>query len=143
LTYNEYGIEGEDEASEKKRVAVLILLRRLTARRVPLDAVGIQSHITAGHTYGAGLAAFIAAARGLGLQVFLTEMDGNDREWPADDAVRDAAVAEAYGAYLDLALRDPAVRADLGDHRSRDLAELRRRAAGQAARALSSVRPRG
>jgi endo-1,4-beta-xylanase len=113
LTYNEYGIEGEDEASEKKRVAVLILLRRLTARRVPLDAVGIQSHITAGHTYGAGLAAFIAAARGLGLQVFLTEMDGNDREWPADDAVRDAAVAEACGAYLDLALRDPAVRAVL------------------------------
>ena len=110
LTYNDYGIEREDEASEKKRTAVLVLLRRLKARRVPLDAVGIQSHITAGHTYGAGLTAFMAAARGLGLQIFLTEMVVNDRELPADEVVRDVAVAGAYGSYLDMALRDPAVR---------------------------------
>jgi endo-1,4-beta-xylanase len=42
--------------------------------------------------------------------VFLTELDVNDRDWPADDAVRDTAVAETYANYLDLALRDPAVR---------------------------------
>jgi endo-1,4-beta-xylanase len=110
LTYNDYGIEGADAAAEKKRAAVLELLRRLKARDVPLDALGIQSHITAGHTYGAGLTEFMAAARGLGLQIFLTEMDVNDREWPADDGVRDAAVAETYGSYLDLTLREPATR---------------------------------
>jgi endo-1,4-beta-xylanase len=110
LTYNEYGIEGEDEASERKRAAVLVLLRRLTARKVPLDAVGVQSHVMAGSKYGAGLVAFLAAVRGLGLQVMLTEMDVNDREWPANEDARDAAVADTYGSYLDLTLRDSAVR---------------------------------
>ncbi len=110
LAYNDYGIEGEDDASEKKRAAVLTLLRRLKARHVPVDAVGVQSHITAGHKYGTGLTGFMAAARGLGLQVFVSEMDVNDREWPANDDVRDTAVADAYGSYLALAMREPAVR---------------------------------
>jgi endo-1,4-beta-xylanase len=113
LTYNEYGIEGEDDASASKRGALLLLLRRLKARHVPLDALGIQSHITAGHKYGPGLTSLMADARTMGLQVFLTEMDVNDREWPADAGIRDAAVADSYGNYLDLTLRDPAVRAVL------------------------------
>ena len=113
LTYNEYGIEGEDDASESKRAAVLVLLRRLKARHVPIDAVGIQAHVTAGHTYGAGLTRFIAAVRGLELQVFLTEIDVNDKEWPASEAIRDTAVADCYGSVLDIALADPAVKAVL------------------------------
>lgn len=113
LVYNEYGIEADDAASETKRAAVTVLLRRLKARHVPLDAVGIQAHLTAGRKYGAGLMGFIAAARGMGLQVMLTEMDVNDREWPADEAIRDGVVADCYGGFLDLALADPAVRAVL------------------------------
>ncbi len=113
LTYNEYGIEGEDDASEKKRAATLILLRRLKARRIPLDACGIQSHLTAGKPCGAGLSNFLAAVRLLGLQIFLTEMDVNDRELPAPDDLRDASVAATYGSYLDLALREPSLRAVL------------------------------
>ncbi len=113
LTYNEYGIEGEDDASESKRLAVLVLLRRLKARHVPIDAVGIQAHLTAGHTYGAGLARFIAAVRGLELQVFLTEMDVNDKEWPASEEIRDVAVSDCYGSFLDVALADSAVKAVL------------------------------
>ena len=113
LTYNDYGIEGEDAESEEKRAALLILLRRLKARQMPLDALGIQSHIMAGHKYGAGLIGLIEEARGLGLQVFLTEMDVNDRDLPANDEVRDAAVAESYASFLDLTLHAPAVRAVL------------------------------
>ena len=113
LTYNDYGIEGEDDASESKRLAVLVLLRRLKARHVPIDAVGIQAHLTAGHTYGAGLTRFIAAVRGLDLQVFLTEMDVNDKEWPSSEEIRDVAVADCYGSFLDIALSDAAVKAVL------------------------------
>jgi endo-1,4-beta-xylanase len=117
LTYNDYGFEEEAAEAEKKRAAVLGLLRRLVGRGVPIDAVGVQSHIdTAGDKaakYGAGLAGFIAAARGLGLQVFVTEMDVNDRALVVDTKVRDAAVAAAYREYLDVALADPAVRAVL------------------------------
>ena len=113
LTYNEYGIEGEDPASGSKRAAMLVMLRRLKARHVPIDAVGIQAHITAGHTYGPGLAALIAAIRAMDLQVFLTEMDANDREWPGSDEIRDQAVADCYGSFLDTALANPSVRAVL------------------------------
>jgi endo-1,4-beta-xylanase len=52
----------------------------------------------------------IAAARELGLQVFLTEMDANDRAVAAAVGARDAAVAAAYKQYLELVLADPAVR---------------------------------
>ena len=113
LTYNDFGIEGENPASESKRTAVLVMLRRLKARHVPIDAVGIQAHITAGHTYGPGLTGFIAAVRGMDLQVFLTEMDVNDREWPAVDEIRDKVVADCYGSFLDTALADASVRAVL------------------------------
>jgi endo-1,4-beta-xylanase len=120
LTYNEYGIEEETRAGEQKREAAIEMLRRMVARRVPVDAVGVQSHIAAsvaaggtGTQYGAGLMRFIAAVRELGLQVFITEMDVNDRALAADGPGRDAAVAAAYKQYLELALGDPAVRAVL------------------------------
>jgi endo-1,4-beta-xylanase len=141
LTYNDYGIESETPEAERKRQAVLTMLRRMVARRIPVDAVGIQSHISAnaspaqaastpaapgavspsmnnaatppGPTYGPGIVRFIADARELGLQVFLTELDVNDRALPADIPLRDAAVAATYKQYLDLVLADPAVRAVL------------------------------
>jgi endo-1,4-beta-xylanase len=125
LTYNEYGIEAETREGEQKREAVIEMLRRMVARRVPLDAVGVQSHIAAAATVaaggnksaasqvGAGLMRFIAAVRELGLQVFITEMDVNDRALAADGPGRDAAVATAYRQYLELVLGDAAVKAVL------------------------------
>ncbi len=113
LTYNDYGIESESAGDEAKRQAVLLLLRRLRARQVPIDAVGIQSHISAGPNfhYGAGLMKFIASVRELDLQVFLTEMEVNDRALPPTAMERDQAVAATYRDYLDLVLADPAVTA--------------------------------
>jgi endo-1,4-beta-xylanase len=111
LCYNDYGIEGEDVTSEKKRQAVLGLLRGMQAAGIPVDALGVQSHISAGGktVYGAGLKAMIAAARGMGLKVLVTEMDVNDRALGPEIAPRDAAVAEVYGSYLKMVLADPAV----------------------------------
>jgi endo-1,4-beta-xylanase len=109
LAYNEYGIEAEDAKSEAKRAAVLTLLRGLQAKQVPLDALGIQSHIQYGQRYGKGLTDFMAAVRGMGLKIFITEMDVNDRELAEDAAVRDEAVAALYGSYLDVVLAEPAV----------------------------------
>jgi endo-1,4-beta-xylanase len=122
LTYNDYGIENETPEAEAKRAAVLLLLRRLRARRVPIDAVGIQSHISAApnpksldprYTYGPGLLRFLADLRDLDLQVFLTEMDVNDRALPPAIPDRDHAVAETYQRYLATVLTDPAVKAVL------------------------------
>jgi endo-1,4-beta-xylanase len=115
LVYNDYGIEGEDDASAKKREAVMGLLREMQRRQVPLDALGVQSHITAvnkdGSTpeYGEGLMKMMAEARKMGLKVLVTEMDVNDRYLAPAIGPRDAAVAKMYGSYLGTVLRDPAV----------------------------------
>ena len=92
LTYNEYGIENESEADRTKRAATLDLLKRLKAANVPIDALGIQSHISAGsgQTWGKGLRDLIAGAQSLGLEVYLTELDVNDDAVLGDDtAARD------------------------------------------------------
>lgn len=115
LVYNDYGIEAEDTASTAKRAAVLALLRGLQDRNVPIDALGIQSHLSAaapnGHppTYGPGLMALIAQVRSMGLKVLITELDVNDRHLPAAVPARDAAVAAVYASYLETVLADPAV----------------------------------
>jgi endo-1,4-beta-xylanase len=115
LVYNDYGIEGEDDASAKKREAVLGLLREMQRRKIPLDALGVQSHISAVNKdgsvpeYGRGLMKMIAEARKMGLKVLVTEMDVNDRYLAPAIGPRDAAVAKMYGSYLGTVLRDPAV----------------------------------
>jgi len=117
LVYNDYGIEADDAKSEAKRKAVMTLLRNMLARGIPVDALGVQSHLTAGshdafgpeYAYGAGLRSMIVEARGMGLKVLLTEMDVNDRKLPASVAARDAAVAATYSGYLREALADEAV----------------------------------
>jgi len=121
LTYNDYGIEAEDTASEAKRAAMLRLLRWMKQRKVPIDALGVQSHLQArkagdkdsGSTYGKGLMRLIENAREMGLQVFVTEMDVNDRHLGPDVEARDAAVAETYREYLEMVLQDKAVTAVL------------------------------
>jgi endo-1,4-beta-xylanase len=115
LVYNDYGIEGEDAESEKKRTAVMGLLSEMQKERVPLDALGVQSHISAlkadgsRPVYGAGLMKMIGDARKMGLKVLVTEMDVNDRYVAPSVGARDAAVGEMYGSYLKTVLEDSAV----------------------------------
>lgn len=117
LCYNDYDIESEAPDQAAKRAAVLDLLRGMQSRGVPIDGLGIQSHISAGsaqafgpeHSYGPGLTAFMKEVQGMGLKMLLTEMDVNDRALPADDAVRDAAVAAVYGSYLETTLANPSL----------------------------------
>ncbi|HEV7219844.1 MAG TPA: endo-1,4-beta-xylanase, partial [Terriglobales bacterium] len=116
LTYNEYGIEYDNEEESRKRAFTLQLLRRLKGSNVPLDAVGIQSHIRAGSpfTFGKGIREFIASAREMGLQVFITEMDVNGDELAYDDIEKiDHATAAVYRDYLSTVLANPAVTAVL------------------------------
>ena len=77
---NDYGIEYDNEENKKKRTAVLGLLRRMKADKVPLDALGIQAHIKADSKDGfsKGLRELLDGAKALGLQVYATELDVND-----------------------------------------------------------------
>jgi endo-1,4-beta-xylanase len=114
LTYNDYGIELDTQEQIDKRGQVLMLVRRLRARGVPIDAVGVQSHLTAGDPLpGAGLIHFVRELAAMGLQVFITEMDVNDRKLPEAVEGRDAAVAAVYRDYLTMMLAEPNVNAAL------------------------------
>jgi endo-1,4-beta-xylanase len=111
LVYNDYGIEADGPGDSAKRKAMLEMLRGMQQRGVPVDALGIQSHISArtGAKYGAALQQLIADAREMGLKVLLTEMDVNDNALAPPLPARDATVAAVYRAYLNLTLADPAV----------------------------------
>ena len=99
LTYNDYDVEYDNAEQEERREVILRLLRRLKGSGVPLDGVGIQAHIkaAASSTIGKGLRDFMASVRGMGLQIFITEMDVNEDDLAFDDvARRDHAIAEVY-----------------------------------------------
>jgi endo-1,4-beta-xylanase len=111
LCYNDYGIESESPGDAAKRAALLTLVRGMKDRGTPIDAVGIQSHISAGpkHVYAQGLQSFMRELQDLGLKLLLTEMDVNDRDLPADTGLRDTTVGGLYGGYLNLTLANPNV----------------------------------
>ena len=116
LTYNDYSIEYDNEEGGKKRAAVLALLRRMKADKVPLDALGIQSHLHAisKDGFSRGVRELIDGAKALGLQVFVTELDVNDDAVAtADMGERDKIVADVYRDYLTAALDGPEVKAVL------------------------------
>jgi endo-1,4-beta-xylanase len=114
LTYNDYDIELDTPEQMAKRSQVLLLLRRLHARGVPVQAIGIQSHLLAfGPRPGAGLVSLIREAAQMGLEAYVTEMDVNTRTLPGGPELQHAAVAAVYRSYLDLLLPEPNLKAVL------------------------------
>ncbi|HUB53504.1 MAG TPA: endo-1,4-beta-xylanase [Terracidiphilus sp.] len=111
LTYNDYGIEGDSDNDAEKRRLILEMVKGMKNRGVPIDAIGVQSHLNAGEEYGQGVADYIEAIHQLGLEVYLTELDVNDDSTATDDVPqRDAVVAKTYTDFLTAALPNPAVK---------------------------------
>jgi endo-1,4-beta-xylanase len=113
LVINEYDIELDAPEQEARRVALLHLLEKMTRSGTPVDAVGVQGHLTAvgGPPFSAPvLRRFLADVAGLGLTIQITELDVTDEHAPADVAVRDRLVADTYRRFLDAALDEPAVK---------------------------------
>jgi endo-1,4-beta-xylanase len=113
LVVNEYDIELDSPEQEARRVALLHLLKNMKRSGTPVDAVGIQAHLTAvgGPPFSAAkLRRFLADIAGLGLTIQITELDVTDENAPADIAVRDRLVADTYRRFLDAALDEPAVK---------------------------------
>lgn len=111
LVYNDYMSWTADDG--KHRDAVLRLLEGMKSRGVPIDALGIQSHL--GSKYSdtpTGLGSvderawrrFLDEVTGMGLDLLVTEMDVHDNPLPSMISVRDAQVAAHTRRYLDLML---------------------------------------
>jgi endo-1,4-beta-xylanase len=120
LVYNDY--MSWEAGSARHREGVLRLLERLKAAKVPVDALGLQSHIKptgpeVGQLAKAQTAEWrrcLDGATGMGYGLLVTEFDVADKYLPGDIAVRDRAVADYARAYLDLTLSYPQVKDVLG-----------------------------
>jgi endo-1,4-beta-xylanase len=111
LVYNETGLDYDVPYHEAKRNAVLELLQRLKAKRIPIHALGIQAHLSASETRfnAAKLQQFLKQVANLDIKILITEMDVKDQNLPVDIASRDAVVARVYEEYLGVVLEERAV----------------------------------
>lgn len=110
LVYNDY----MDWGTPTHQAGVLALLRGFRERGVPVDALGVQSHIgfystasaaTIVDQRSAGWRAFLDQVVALGYDLVVTEMDVTDFDRLASDqAVRDADIATLGRGWLDIML---------------------------------------
>ena len=110
LVYNDYMSWEADNAGH--RAGVLRLLEGFRRRGTPVDALGVQSHIITQGRDGAATARalegpwrrFLDEVVAMGYTLLITELDVRDNNLPPDIGVRDRAVADYTGAYLDVML---------------------------------------
>ena len=104
LTYNDFGTEDDSDASQAKRELVFNLLSGMIQRKVPVHAVGLQSHLGGDGPTFKTLPDWIKRLKSLKLHVFITELDVNDKSLPSDRDERDKLVAKTYSDFLCSAL---------------------------------------
>lgn len=107
LVINEFGIELNEGWQHRKRAYLLDWLKGAVRRGVPLDGVGLQSHLIGGKPYDRdGMRAFYRAVDRLGLPVHITEMDVDETRlpvrWSRQD--KDRMLAGLAGDFLTDAL---------------------------------------
>lgn len=118
LVYNDY--MSWEAGHEKHQAGVLRLLEGFKSRGVPVDALGVQSHIGSGNANDsvgfdtareASWRRFLDEVVAMGYDLVITEFDVHDKNLAPDITARDASVAELGRRYLDLMLAYP----QLGD----------------------------
>jgi len=112
LVLNECGVEYDTPDMDRKRAAVLDLLENMRKRHIPIDALGIQAHLSV-RRYPFSeqkLRDYLRRAAAMGLEIQITELDCTDELAPPDVATRDRMVADEYRRFLDVVLDEPAVK---------------------------------
>jgi endo-1,4-beta-xylanase len=113
LVWNETYLEVSNGFGDAKRRAMLPLLDAMLSRGVPIQAIGMEAHLRGDQAAALGDAsyeAFLAELARRGMKIFVTELDVQDLNLPADEAARDRAVADIYSRFLRATLRQPAVK---------------------------------
>jgi endo-1,4-beta-xylanase len=106
LVYNDY--MSWEAGNEQHRSGVLRLLEQFKRNGIPVDAVGIQSHLgnvdNNQSIQSRQWRAFIDEIVAMGYTLLITELDVNDRALPGDARTRDSQVAATAKEYLDVML---------------------------------------
>jgi len=88
-------------AGDEERRKALTMIEGLVRRKVPIQAVGFESHLLAWDAVeNPSQNRFIQSIRDLGLQILITELDINDTRIVGSITARDQAVASLYFDYL-------------------------------------------
>jgi endo-1,4-beta-xylanase len=141
LVLNQDRLEYDAEVGTACRKHTLALLRRLLDAKVPVHALGIESHLglDPGKFDAEVFRRFLEEVAALGLKIMITELDVTDQIDPADIVTRDRLVAQRYADYLAVCLDQPAVTTiitwGLSDQYTW-IADQRKRADGLAVRPL-------
>jgi endo-1,4-beta-xylanase len=112
LLYNDYDLELDTPDQEARRTALFHLLDRLQKEQIPIDGVGLQSHLNFAHLGDFNekkYRGFLHDLAQRGLKIAITELDVDDRGAPPAPAERDRAVADVYARFLNVALDETAV----------------------------------
>lgn len=97
---NVHNVEHGGSDHDQARRATVDLVHRLVKNHVPVQAVGVESHLDAWRSIDVpALTNFLKSIRDLGLQVFITELDVNDSRTSGSLDRRDQVVADYYGKY--------------------------------------------
>jgi endo-1,4-beta-xylanase len=105
LTLNDNNVEYATAFQLVRRRALLAVVDGLLRRGTPIDAIGIQSHLStaiAGKLDQNSLASFLKEISDRNLKIMVTEMDAIDVGSPSDIAARDTQVASLFKRYLDV-----------------------------------------
>lgn len=115
LVYNDWGCEGGEPWNDAFRAATLKLLEGAKKRGVPIEALGLQGHLSAfkGGIDRRKLVAFLNEVRAMGYRILVTELDVDDGGGPSDVALRDRASADICARFLEPVLDNSATQAVL------------------------------
>jgi endo-1,4-beta-xylanase len=104
LFYNDYGGEGLNAKADR----IYALLQDLLSKRVPIDGIGLQMHISAtSRPSTASIAANIRRLAALGLIVHISEMDVRINDAPGTDQTRLEAQRAAYRDVVGVCMMEP------------------------------------
>lgn len=106
LVWNEHHLEHDTPDEARCRQVALTLLKAMKSRGVPVQVLGLQSHLRAQDPVGgADFERFLKEVLDLGVEIYITEMDVDDTHVQGSPAQRDDVVASVYGKYLDTVMR--------------------------------------
>lgn len=108
--WNENDCEQKAGWIDERRAVILKTLEGLLRRGVPIRRFGIQAHLLSTLPLDeARLRAFLREIAGMGLAIEITELDIDDRAFPAEVKARDRGVADLARRFLDTVLDEAAV----------------------------------
>ncbi len=111
LVYNENHLEYDNADDQFRRDTLLKQLKQWTSRKVPIGALGLQSHLRTGNVpfSASKLSDFLQRVSDLGLKLIVSELDVAERGSESSVSDRDRAIEKTLDQYLNTVLKNNAV----------------------------------